>query len=80
MCLKITQFFFSIWETDYKSHFDFLLNPYCVNVLCYSYNVYCYVSAYSLYNEIKFKLTLPLIQRECQCKKSISYIGVLTKC
>ena len=29
--LKITHFF--IWETDYKSHFDFILNPYCVNGL-----------------------------------------------
>ena len=33
--------FLSIWETYDKSHFDFLLNPYCVNVLCYCHNVCC---------------------------------------
>ena len=39
--------FFSIWETDYKSHFDFLLSPYCVNVLLLSY-CELYVSACNL--------------------------------
>ena len=28
-------------EMDYKSHFDFLLNPYCVNVLCFCYYMCC---------------------------------------